>query len=31
VVVPSQLVVRRSTLMGLERGSERPGAQSTAH
>jgi DNA-binding LacI/PurR family transcriptional regulator len=31
VVVPSQLVVRRSTLGGSERGYDRPGAQSTAH
>jgi DNA-binding LacI/PurR family transcriptional regulator len=31
VVVPSQLVVRRSTLTGSERGYEGPGAQSTAH
>lgn len=31
VVVPSQLVVRRSTVTGTVRSYERPGAQSTAH
>jgi len=31
VVVPSQLVVRQSTLGGSERGYDRPGAQSTVH